>query len=254
MPHIRRVASISAVLGLLILSGTRVPLSLNRASQQPRLVLWAWERPEDLRFLPSKRIRVAFLAGSVYLDAQPVLRPRQQLLRVAEETPVTAVVRLEITPNTPTVFTEGYRSKVMQQILRLVALPRVSALQLDFDATRSQRDFYRALLRDIRHGMPTAMPLSITALGSWCLGDDWLGALPIDDAVPMMFRIGPDGADIVRWIHSGQDFREPLCRHSVGISTDEPWPAALLDRTVYVFNPQAWDRTTLAAVERGLQP
>lgn len=231
-----------------------MPLSLNRASHQPRLVLWAWERPEDLRFLPSKRIRVAFLAGSVYLDAQPVLRPRQQLLRVPEDAPVTAVVRLEITQNTPKLFTESYRGEVTQQILRLAALPRVSGLQIDFDATRSQRDFYRALLRDLRHGMRPAMPLSITALGSWCLGDDWLSALPIDEAVPMMFRMGPGGADIVRWIHSGQDFREPLCRHSVGISTDEPWPAPLLDRNVYVFHPRAWDWTTLAAVERRLQP
>src|ERR1039458_2560605 len=33
----------------------------------PPLVLWAWERPEDLRFLNPKLTGVAFLAGTVRL-------------------------------------------------------------------------------------------------------------------------------------------------------------------------------------------
>jgi hypothetical protein len=32
--------------------------------------------------------------------------------------------------------------------LQAAAAPRVSAVQIDFDATTSQRDFYRGLLRE----------------------------------------------------------------------------------------------------------
>ena len=34
------------------------------------------------------------------------------------------------------------------------------------------------------------MPLTITALASWCDGDDWIDGLPVADASPMLFRMG----------------------------------------------------------------
>ena len=47
---------------------------------------------------------------------------------------------------------------------------------------------------------------------------------PSDEAVPMMFRMEPDRR---RAPPSVEDFqiREPLCRTSTGVSTDEPWPS-----------------------------
>jgi hypothetical protein len=141
------------------------------------------------------------------------------------------------------------------QIVRLSAAPQVSSLQIDLDATRSQHDFYRALIGDVRRLLPVSMPLSITALSSWCMGDDWLSGLPIAEAVPMLFRMGADRADILQSLALGEDFREPLCRGSVGVSTDEPWPPLLLrGRHVYVFHPRAWTAESFAAVQRRLQP
>ena len=116
----------------------------------PHLTLWAWERPEDLRFLNSDNVGVAFLAGSVYLNPQPIVRPRLQPLRVGEQTPVTAVVRLEITKSTPAVFPDEYRTRLAEQIVRLAVAPQVSSIQIDFDATRSQQGFYRSLIGDVR--------------------------------------------------------------------------------------------------------
>jgi hypothetical protein len=248
-----KLASLAALLTLLTLSGAGAPSPVSAAKSTPQVTLWAWERPEDLRFLTSGNVGVAFLAGSVYLEPQPVVRPRLQPLRVREHTPVTAVVRLEITNSTPTVFSDDYRIRLAEQIVRLAAAPQVSALQIDFDATRSQQGFYRSLIGDVRGRLPASMPLSITALGSWCMGDDWLSGLPIAEAVPMLFRMGPDRAAITQSLAWGQDFREPLCRSSVGVSTDEPWPASLLGRHVYVFHPRAWDQESFAAVERRLE-
>jgi hypothetical protein len=254
MPLLHKFASLSALFALLVLSGASARYRIGAEKSTPQVTLWAWERPEDLRFLNSHDVGVAFLAGSVYLDQQPVVRPRLQPLRVGEHTPVTAVVRLEITKSTPAIFPDTYCTRVAEQIVQLAAVPQVSALQIDFDATRSQQSFYRSLISGVRERLPAFIPLSITALGSWCMGDDWLGGLPITEAVPMLFRMGPDRAAIAQSLAWGQDFREPLCRTSVGLSTDEPWPVSLLGRHVYVFHPHAWTPQSFATVERRLQP
>lgn len=245
----------------LLLSASLVMLAaLNGASgarlkpDHTRLTLWAWERPEQLKFIQFHDVGVAFLAGTVYLDEQPVFRPRFQPLQVNPQTPLTAVVRLELTPHTPKAATPEYTALVAGDILRSQDLSCVRAVQIDFDATKSQREFYRALLKDLRAQLPPRTALSITALGSWCLGDDWISDLPIDDAVPMLFRMGMDRANIIDALATGDDFREPLCRSSIGISTDEPWPQRLTDRRIYIFNPHTWNSTSFNAVQRKLAP
>jgi len=255
MSLLHKPARWAALLALLVISGAGALWRPGGTRTTPQLTLWAWERPEDLRFLHSDNVGVAYLAGSVYLEQSPVVRPRLQPLRVGEHTPVTAVVRLEPTKSTPTVFADEYRIRLAEQIVRLSTAPQASALQIDLDATRSQHDFYRALISDVRQRLPASIPLSITALGSWCMGDDWMSGLPIAEAVPMLFRMGADRADIMQSLALGEDFREPLCRGSVGVSTDEPWPAPpLLRRHVYVFHPRAWTAESFAAVQRRLEP
>jgi hypothetical protein len=45
---------------------------------------------------------------------------------------------------------------------------------------------------------------------------------------------------------------EPLCRSSIGLSTDEPWPASLAalnpSTRVYLFAPRPWQPAELTAV------
>ena len=207
-----------------------------------------------MRFLRSADVAVAYLAATVNLEDRPVIRPRFQPLLVNPETPLTAVVRLELTRRTPLTLSDAYAAEVATDVLHSLDLRRVSGVQIDFDALKSQRKFYRSLLAELRGQLPPNLYLSITALGSWCLGDDWISDLPIDDAVPMLFRMGLDRDNIVEALKSGKDFREPLCRSSVGVSTDEPWPESLLDRNVYVFSPSAWNVGTFNAVERKLAP
>jgi len=248
-----KLALVMSLLCLVALTGAGRPGGAPGPAH-PHLVLWAWERPESLRFIHSDQVGVAFLAESIYLNREPVVRPRMQPLQVSKSTPLIAVVRLEVTPDNPRQFEATYTESVARAIATVAALPQVREVQIDFDATQSQRGFYRALLSDVRSKLPPSMPLSITALGSWCLGDDWLAGLPIDEAVPMMFRMGKDRATIVRALAGGDDFREPLCRTSVGVSTDEPWPEIARGRRFYIFNPRRWTETSFAAVQRKLTP
>jgi hypothetical protein len=260
----------------------------------PQLFFWAWERPEDLRFLEHKNAGVAFLAKTIYVPASDEdprkdaggsirIRPRLQPLRVAPGTPLIAVVRIETRADhqpaayflagtrslTSAPYTAMQQQRAVAEIADVANLPNVRAIQIDFDATVSERAFYSALLSDVRKKLPPALPLSITALASWCLGDPWLEELPpgtIDEAVPMLFRMGPDTANVTKFLHSGDDFPIPACRASLGLSTDEPLSRALLgvasnppiresrNKRIYIFEPRAWTKPAADAVLQEWQP
>ena len=130
--------------------------------------------------------------------------------------------------------------EVERAILGATGPPGVLALQVDYDAKASARDFYRTVLKDLRNALPPGMPLSITALASWCESDDWISGLPVAEAVPMLFRMGAEP-------YRGNDFRPTVCRSSIGISTDEPLPQVPRGRRVYIFHPRSWSRGELGA-------
>jgi hypothetical protein len=151
-----------------------------------------------------------------------------------------AVVRIEPDRREPPSLSPEQRAEAVSAIAELAEIPKVAAIQVDFDATVSQRAFYRALLFDVRPQLPESVPLSITALASWCMYDQWLGGLPIDEAVPMLFRMGADHRQVLIHLQTGGDFKPAMSRLSVGISTDEPLPRLPSGRRVYVFHPRAW--------------
>lgn len=213
-------------------------------NQFPALMLWAWERPEDLTFLDSHKYGVAFLAQTLTLKGDEVVfNPRHQPLQVPPETRMMAVTRIEsqkITGQRPA-LSANQRQQLVKLILRTLELGRVAAIQIDFDALVSERDFYRALLQDLRAQLPDNVPLSMTALASFCIGDRWLEDLPVDEAVPMIFRMGADDRVVRNMLAGGGDFREPLCQRSYGIAVDEPVDLKFkTDRRVYVFNDRSW--------------
>jgi hypothetical protein len=219
----------------------------------PPVILWAWERPDDLEFLDPKRFGVAFLAQTLVLKGDEVqLRPRHQPLKVSPQMKLIAVTRIESQKTTGqhVAHTADQKEKLVTMILKTLALANVSAIQIDFDATVSERSFYRVLLEGLREKMPPKMPLSMTALASFCVGDRWLDNLPVDEAVPMIFRMGIDDLKIRNYLADGNDFREPLCRKSYGIMLDEPLVMkADTSRRVYVFNNTAWSPKDVASLE-----
>jgi hypothetical protein len=197
-------------------------------------MLWAWERPDDFSFLDPRAAGVAFLARTVsWRDEAVVSRPRLQPLRVPAGTALMAVVRLESGGAPPPDV-----AIVAGEAARAAELGGVRALQIDFDATRSEREFYARVLARLRALLPASMPLGITALTSWCRGDPWIRGLPVNDAVPMLFRMGAGEG------YAGEDFPNEMCRSSVGVSTDElpaSWPRG---RRLFVFHPRSWTEET----------
>ena len=247
---------LAAALPLLGLScnGTRVE-NRNRIDENnfPQTILWAWERPEDLEFLDPQQFAVAFLAQTLILKGDEVIfKPRHQPLKVGPEMRLIAVTRIETEKTTALSATQ--REKLVDLVLKTLELKNVSALQIDFDATTSQRKFYRALLHELRQRLPDNIPLSMTALASFCVGDRWLQDLPVDEAIPMIYRMGKDDPAIKSFLESRNDFKEPICRRSYGVAVDEP-VAMTFDRPrrQYIFNVRAWTKQDVLPLKQGKQ-
>lgn len=231
----------------------RPDAGVRRASRMdllPRVTLWAWERPEDLRGIDVRHMAIAYLDRTLTIG----LLVRDDVRRDAVIFPPGAVrmpvVRIET--GRYAVLDAVNRDATVAAILVSARERGIAALQIDFDATRSQRPFYRSLLRELRQKMPGQLPLSVTALASWCSWDRWLDEVPVDEAVPMMFSMEPDHrkapADI-----SDFRIREPVCEGAYGISTTEAWPGDLAGKRVYVFSDDGWRKDEPAKVEQELR-
>jgi hypothetical protein len=211
-------------------------IACSRAEPSSPLIPWAWERREDLRFADTTE--VAYLAASLDVRGATVsVYPRMQPLQVSSAARVIPVIRIEARTLPYTAAIEA----VIAAILRIEHRVKPERVQLDFDATESQRLWYAALLRTLRSRLDPTTKISITALASWCMEDRWLEGLPVDEAVPMLFRMGSDRARVRGALARGDDFAEPRCRSSLGIATDEPLPRAPRGRRTYVFHNSSWN-------------
>lgn len=222
--------------------------TVSRLNRLPRVTLWAWERPENLSSVNPRRFAIAYLDQTLTIGLIVHAQPRRDPVVFPAAAARIPVVRMET--RRPAILDAETRAEAVQDLLISARAPGIAAFQVDFDATRSQREWYRKLIVELRREMPPQLPLSITALASWCSYDDWLRGLPIDEAVPMFFRMEPDRyrapADI-----SDFQVREPLCRGSVGVSTGERWPPGIAGKRIYVFSDHGW-RVDLAGLKRRL--
>lgn len=169
---------------------------------------------------------------------------RRQPLTVPPGTERIPVVRVEVAPATTPAELAAHRDALVEVIRS--ATRGASGIQIDFDARRSERGAYADLLRAVRAALPRGTRLSITALASWCLGDRWLEGLPVDEAVPMLFRLGSDGPEVRARLAAGEDFTADVCRGAYGLSTDERPPKMRRGRRVYMFHDRRWSEDAYA--------
>ena len=240
-PSRRTPAIMAAWMILLALSGTG-------AAAQANTVVWAWERPERLDTLPAD-IGIAAVVGFIRLrgDAIVVARGRRFPLIVGRGRPQpVGVVHIEVDQSAALDWTAALRLQVVGAALSFASGSQ--AVQIDMEVRQSQRDALLGVLAGVRAGLAPQTRLSMTALASWCETEHWLAGAPVDEIVPMVFRMGRDGHRLRDKLAAGGDFNEPRCRAAVGISVDSPIVVPA-DRRVYVFNPRPWDPAALSALE-----
>lgn len=213
-------------------------------------VVWAWERPETLDTLPPE-IGIAAVVGFIRLrgDAVVVSRGRRFPLVTAPGRPQPmAVVHIELDQTQTLAWSPRLADQVVGAALAFVR--DAAQVQVDMEVRSSQRGALLDVLHGVRAGLAPGVRLSMTALASWCDSETWLDAAPVDEIVPMLFRMGRGGSRLRAKLAAGGDFNHPRCRMAVGVATDTP-VAVPPGRRLYVFNPRPWDAAALAALPPG---
>jgi hypothetical protein len=212
------------------------------------LILWAWERPEDLRFMGDAEI--ALQTGFIELSGNSVRARGRRFPLMTGAPPTTVVVHVQIDHARPLSWTPALRRRVAGAVLHYATAAPAPRVQIDFEVRESEHAILLQVLGDIRRALPPATRLSMTALASWCMHEDWLSQAPVDEIVPMLFRMQEGGDGIVKSLARGGDFRHPRCRTALAISTDSPIRRAPPGRRVYLFNPRSWDRPAFLQARR----
>ncbi|HLK24306.1 MAG TPA: hypothetical protein VKT30_06580 [Caulobacteraceae bacterium] len=218
----------------------------------PGLALWAWERPEDLSSAPPG-VAVAAVEGFVQLSGDAIwARGRRFPLKTAPGAQRIAVVHVQIDASRPLHWTPALRARTAAAVLAYARRPGFSEMQIDFEVPASDRQALIDLAHDVRAGLPAGEPLSMNALASWCETENWVDQAPVDEIVPMVFRLGAGGAKLKAKLEAGGDFADPRCRSAIGVSTDTPLARFPRDRRVYVFSPHSWTPAAIAGVVKDI--
>jgi len=220
-----------------------------RPTTKPKIMLWAWERPETLSCLDSNKIGVAFYAGTINLIANDFyFQPRLQPLVIPKSVYLEAVFRINNKTGSNPQLSNSATHNLLATITKIAARPGIKSIQIDYDAKETERPFYRNLLVQLRAALPPQLPLSMTALASWCLGDNWLTNLPVDEIAPMLFDMGAGRQDVLSFIKFAKLQQISLLQKCVGLSTTEPNVIDVLQQRftncpqrIYFFSVQPWN-------------
>lgn len=220
------------------------------AASLARGTAWIWpdsDGPRTPREAASAPYRqAAAMVASLVLRGRIVERAsRTAPLSLPPGVKLVPVVHVESSPDAPDDFTPSQRDAVLDALRRHAGEAAAGAglLQLDFEAPLRQRPAYRALLAQARAELPAEVRLSVTALVHWCAQGRWLDRLPVDEVVPMLYRLGPRADDWRRRFARDDPSLARRCRGpALGFATDEPPPAALLERIArpWWFDGSAW--------------
>jgi hypothetical protein len=131
-----------------------------------------------------------------------------------------------------------------------------NTVQIDFDALEDERPFYKELLKNLRKELPTGTKISITSLASWLIADKWMERGSADEAVAMLFSIGPGKKEVLsvlktRKLDTGADI--PV---AIGISASEHMTNRVLFESdvqrkaenLYIFSSRPWTEQRLRSI------
>src|SRR5262249_32380134 len=168
-PLFRRCVAFAPLLLLIFLvsdqnisARTRIPVDM------PPLVLWAWDRGDDLSFIDIRDTAVAYLAATVILRGETVLlTPRHHPLAPPQGTRLIAGAHVEVDRYEPPVVSDAQALAFAATLAALREIRPGEFLQIDFEATSSQRAFFLKAVAALRQRLPDAV-LSATAFPGAC--------------------------------------------------------------------------------------
>jgi hypothetical protein len=208
---------------------------------EPERVAWIWDGARQPRWPGAG---AALLQRHILLTGDRVLtRPRMHSAALSAGTPVTPVVHVDLSIVHPPQDVAAGRAAILRAVTQAAAHSSSGWVQLDMEAMPSQRQFYKALVRELRAALPPDVKLSVTALAWWCRAPAWLDDLAADEVVPMFFRMGQDSASLRAVVSAEPALLHPRCRAaSAGFSPQEPFAPSVTGRyqRSYWFDYHAW--------------
>lgn len=200
----------------------------------PKEFWWYWDRPAEQLPAPAPGVGAAVLVTHVIFSGQGyTLQPRRSALRLPNGIATMPLIHVEVDPARPFAANAAQNDALRAAVLDAVRRGSSTWVQLDFEARRSQREFWRTAVQSIKAALPSGMRLSVTALASWCYGDRWIGDAPVDEIVPMYFRLKQARRDYI--VRSAAGVSEARCATAYGVADDEPDWAVPLPGRRYVF-------------------
>ncbi|MBP6747880.1 DUF3142 domain-containing protein [bacterium] len=256
MPRVISLLLVLVSLASVFCSSRADAAQLPRSEKQPpRIMLWSWQKIEDLRALDPSKAGVALLIGRFSIEQNKIaLEPRLSQLQLPPSCYREAVARVEMKQMPAESEINSVSAQLARSIVNLVCSHgRFDGVQIDFDAKQLERPFYVQLLKHLRQQLPPNLTLSMTALASWSQGDPWLrqsiahDQLPVDYVVPMFFTMGVGKEQALRLLQD--NLPGPFNGHcALGFSLSEASTISListklksLDR-IYLFCSPGWQR------------
>ena len=207
----------------------------------PDAIAWLWK---DAAVPAFSRAAVAVVDRHVWLAGDKVLvRPGARPRALEPGTRVIPVVHVEIDALRPPTGLNAARATIVKAVHSAARASTSGWVQLDLEARPSQRGDYRALVAEVRAGLPRDVRFSVTALGWWCRSPAWLDGLAADEVVPMFFRMGRDRHALRAVVAERPQLLHPLCRAgSAGFSRQEAFGQATTARyrRTYWFDERGW--------------
>ena len=246
---------VAAAFGLQAWLAARAKAPASRAQVDAALsergVAWIWPASNGPAADRAAGYReAAVLVETLVIHAGGIERmPRMQPLALPVGVKLLPVLHVEAAADAPDTLSDAQSSAIVAAFLRHAGEADSGAgmLQLDFEAPRRERAAYQALVTRTRAALPPRTRLSVTALAHWCTESDWLDRLPVDEVVPMLYRLGPHAARWLEYWLRGDAGLAARCRGpALGFATDDPPPASLLARTPrpYLFDESSWSNVS----------
>jgi len=115
----------------------------------PHLTVWAWERPTDLRAIDPATTAVAYLARTVWVSQSVGVVPRRQPMVIPVDTrlKLIPVTRFEVEPHAR--LDDAAAQMAADDVIATMR-PGAAAVQIDFDARLSEREWYRKVIVAVR--------------------------------------------------------------------------------------------------------
>jgi len=238
-------------------------------SDKKTVSIWAWDRFDDLSFLKDDT-SVTSYAGTFYLrDNRSLFDPRKKELVCPKDTLRMPSFRIESVSKIEPDYEESAIAGICETIKQYLRNHNEcqKMVQIDFDASQSEREFYKKLLVELRKTLKTNQntsdtKISITALTSWCLKDKWMQSLDVDEIVIMLFSLGPDKEEILTSLKDNNLDTGNKASTAIGISANEPNTNEALKilgilndaQKVYIFQSLPWTKNRFISITNEVIP